>query len=166
MFFKKKKDTVHGRVDFLDAKPFPYLNDQLEYAKERYVINTEGIIIRCRIYHDYLFKVVLISDFDKFDLAKCTNKYLKDNNLLTDEEKDLTKSMNIFVIEENTERTRIFAKEHTILTKNGYQQFLVYNDKEVVLEYFNELPLYDFNLMKYYRTMVFFDLACHDKEDY
>ncbi len=166
--FKKNNNndsTTLTRVGYLDGKPFEYINDQLEYAKERYVIHTDNLILRTRVYNDYLFKVVLISDFSSFDLSKTTNKYLRDNNLLTDEEANLTKSMNIYIIEENTLRTREFAKNNTILTKNGYQQFLIYNAKETVLDYYNVLPEFDFNLMRYYRTIVFFDLACHDKED-
>ncbi len=166
--FKKNKNndlTSLTRVGYLDGKPFEYINDQLEYAKERYVIHTNNLILRTRVYDNYLFKVVLISDFSSFDLSKTTNKYLRENNLLTDEEANLTKSMNIYIIEENTLRTREFAKNNTILTKNGYQQFLIYNAKETVLDYYNVLPEFDFNLMRYYRTIVFFDLACHDKED-
>lgn len=167
MFFKKNNDTNQlKRIDFLDSKPITYIKDQLTYIKYRDIYNNSNYSLSVRIYKDYLFKVVIVYNFDNFSIDITSNKYLKENNLLTDEEKNLTKSMNIYIIEENTLRTREFAREHTILTKNGYQQILVYNSAEVVLDYYNVLPEYDYNLMKYYRTMVFFDLACHDKEDY
>ena len=162
--FKKTNIVGLERICCFDSKPFTYINDQLEYAKERYVINTPNLIIRVRIYNNWLFKVVLISDFSSFDISKTTNKYLSEQNLLTKEEQETIKSINIYIIEENTLRTREFAKDNTILTKKGYQQILIYNANEVVLDYYNVLPEFDFNLMKYYRTMVYFDLACHSKE--
>ena len=63
-------------------------------------------------------------------------------------------------------QTKEFALENTFMTNNGYQQVLIYNNEMVCLEYYKPLPEYDFQLMKYYRTAIFFDLACHDKEDY
>ncbi len=166
MFSKKKKDTdgLLKRVGFLDSKPFTYLNDQLEYTKSRYIINTPELIIRTRVYHNYLFKIVLIADFNKFDLAKTTNSYLKKENLLNEDELNTEKSINLYIIEENTDRTKQFAKEHTYLAPNGYQQVLIYNAVEVVLDYYNVLPEHNFSLMQYYRTIVYFDLGCH-KED-
>lgn len=167
MFFKKKETTDSlKRAGFLDAKPIEYLNDQLVYVKYRTIYETPDLILKVRVYHDYLFKVVIIYNFSHFNLAKTTNKYLHDNNLLTAEEANLNHSMNIYLIEENTLRTREFARANTFLTKKGYQQVLIYNREEVVFDYYNVLPEFDFNLMKYYRTMAFFDLACHDKEDY
>lgn len=163
---KNEKDNILKRIDFLDSKPITYINDQLEYTKYRTIYKNDDYILRVRIYENYLFKVVIVFNFNNFDIKKTTNKYLRENNLLTLEESKLIHSMNIYIIEENTLRTREFAKENTILTKTGYQQILIYNATEVVLDYYNVLPEFDFNLMKYYRTIAYFDIGCHDKEDY
>lgn len=68
--FKKTNIVGLERIGCFDSKPFTYINDQLEYAKERYVINTPNLIIRVRIYNNWLFKVVLISNFSSFDISK------------------------------------------------------------------------------------------------
>lgn len=166
IFRRKKEIDPLAPIGFLDSKPFPYLNDGLEYAKDRIVIKKDNYLIRTRVLDDVLFKFTLVEKLPGFILEETTSKYLKANNLLTLEEQEAKFSVNIYVINTYNEEAINFAKANTVLTKKGFQQILLYNHNEVRLDYFNVLPEFDFNLMKYYRIAVYFDLACYDQEDY
>lgn len=168
MFFNHNKKTKKPTdpVGYFDSRPFSYMNESLEYAKDRIVVENDSYIIRMRVHMGWLFKFVLVKEFNKFTMETTTLAYLKKQDKLLDEELKCTNSVNIYVIGESSEQTKYFANDNTFLTKQGYQQVLVYNQNEVTVEYFNVLPEHDFNLMRYYRTAIFFDLACHDKEDY
>lgn len=165
-FFKRKNKEKVDYAGYFDSRTFDYFNASLEYAKDRIILEDESCIIRGRVYLGWLFKFVLVKDFIKFNYNKTTNTHLIKKDLLTEEEKNTTKSINIYVIEYKDRQTKEFALENTFMTNNGYQQVLIYNNEMVCLEYYKPLPEYDFQLMKYYRTAIFFDLACHDKEDY
>ncbi len=166
IFKKKKPVDPLAFVGFLDSKPFHYFNEGLLYAKNRIVKKTSSYVIFTRNYNGVLFKFTLVNDFPNFNILETTIKCLEEENLLSEEEKDTSKSVNLYVIDDYSDDAKKFAKENTFLAKKGYQQILLYNKDEVRLDYFSPLPEFDFELMKFYRTAVFFDLACHDQEDY
>lgn len=172
MFFKKKTEekSKRVRVGYYDCKPLNQLYNDLTYAKEVCLFNSDEIKIFGRGYKGCLYKIIVATNFDTLLEFDYSNENLRDLNMSTDFEDQFSleefkneRMVEVIIIEENTPRTIAYAKKEFVVSKKHFRQILLLEKKEMVLEYHRLMPDY-YRLYKDFCNVVFFDMAIRDKE--
>lgn len=165
MGFKKKVEQRKGVIGFYDSRPFDSFKYSLIYANEKLISESDDetkakVIVYTREYRQTTFINVLVYNEDGFDPKEYTYDVMKRNLL----EYGITPAKNSVVLilfQHYNENTVKMAKSFCNSDKEHFEQALIYNAKEVQMDYYKPVPTY-YKLYKIMCEDLFFDLAFID----
>lgn len=177
-FFHKKKNNEaidNSRfkvVDRLDLKPYLDLKYDLIYAHNEILLENDDVTIACRKYRNALLKFVLVNHFDKVNDYSIDNESLKKMadkkgyfEYINKEDLDTHREVQIYIFKECSEDIKKYCFISAKATSDLYRQLFIYDHDQGQLMLYRQLRDYG-PLQEQYRTALFFDLACVDKEVY
>jgi hypothetical protein len=166
MGFVKKPKQRPGVIGFYDSRPFDSFKYSLIYANEKLISDSDDektakVIVYTREYKQTTFINVLVYDEEGFDPSLYTYDVMKRNLL----EYGITPAKNSVVLilfQHYNENTVKMAKSFCNSNKEHFEQALVYNAKEVQMDYYKPVPTF-YRLYNIMCEDLFFDLAFIDK---
>lgn len=160
-FFKKKEKIVLDCLGYYETKQYNSLNNALVYADNTLILKDDFKSVYSRVFKGTLFIFTLVDDETGFD--KSSVKYESISNLINEKlENSAHDSMiNIIVFKHKNDNTLKIAKEVPVNTKEEFNHVLVFNGKDVRLEFFRPVPKF-YKLYKNFCEAVYYDLGAFD----
>jgi hypothetical protein len=165
MGFKKKEPRRPGVIGYYDSRPFDSFKYSLIYANEKLISEsddekTANVIVYTREYKQTTFINVLVYNEEGFDPKNYTYDVMKRNLL----EYGITPAKNsviLILFQHYNDETVKMAKSFCNSDKEHFEQALVYNAKEVRMEFYKPVPTF-YRLYSIMCEDLFFDLAFID----
>lgn len=162
---KKKKEQRPGVIGFYDSRPFDSFKYSLIYANEKLISESDDektakVIVYTREYKQTTFINVLVYDEEGFNPEEYKYDVMKRNLL----EYGITPAKNSIVLilfQHYNENTVKMAKSFCNSDKEHFEQGLVYNAKEVQMDFFKPVPTF-YRLYDIMCEDLYFDLAFID----
>ena len=159
--FKRKPKEVLDCLGYYETKQYNSLNNALVYADDILILKDDKKWVFIRIFKGTLFIFTLVDDetgFNKEDVKYETLKPLLEEKL-----EDMTHDslINIIVFKHKNEETLKYAKAVPVNTKEEFNHVLVFNGKDIRLEYFRPVPKF-YKLYKNFCEAVYYDLGAVD----
>jgi hypothetical protein len=160
-FFKKKEKEVLDCLGYYETKQYNSLNNALVYADNTLILKDDFKSVYGRVFKGTLFLFTLVDDETGFD--KTTVKYEAISNLVNEklEDNEHDSLVNIIVFKHKNDETLKIAKEVPVNTQTEFNHVLVFNGKDVRLEFFRPVPKF-YKLYKNFCEAVYFDLGAFD----
>ena len=166
MGIKQKKERRPGVIGSYDSRPFDSFKYSLIYANEKLISESDDektakVIVYTREYKQTTFINVLVYNEEGFDPKEYTYDVMKRNLL----EYGITPAKNSVVLilfQHYNENTVKMAKSFCNSNKEHFEQALVYNAKEVQMDYYKPVPTF-YRLYNIMCEDLYFDLAFIDK---
>ncbi len=160
---------INKRRPFYMVKPFEQLEYDLIYAHNVLLFESSGIKVYSRIYKDITYIIKLVFDYDQYKKEDLSLKNLKfinygksfDYDYNLNEALDNQKFVYVTCFKENNDEIISYVKANAKFNRNTYDQYLIYNDLECLLEVYQKLPDYG-NMFYAYNNLMYFDLAARD----
>lgn len=157
--WKRKKEST-GCLGFYDTKPYDSFSYALVYAGQTLIKDEDKVHVYARNYKKTVFLVVLIDEETGVDVDRYRYETLKDAL----KEKGIEEGdsvIHLWVFQHDNEQTRAIAKVARTNTKTQFNQVLIFNYREVRLEYWRPVPKF-YKLYDHYAEAIYYDLTAID----
>ena len=157
-FFKKKKEKPEF-FGFYSTKPYDALGYSLLYANNVLVYENADVHVYSRNFRGTVFVFTLVDDGDYLPEDFTYEKYKK---LIIEKGVEAGNSVvNIMVYQHKTLKNIEIAKKPRINTKVEFNHVLIFDYKNVGLEYYKPVPKF-YSLYERYAQAIYFDLTAID----
>ncbi len=171
MFPKKEKIVERpGVIGHYDSKPFHNFHYALIYANETMVYDDGNVEVFFRVYKDTTMVNVLVNNEEDFDINKYHFEDLKPllegKTYLSPKKEELTyketkRNIVLVLFQHYNEKTVNQACQFCNSSKTNFEQALVYNAKQVQMDFYKPVPKF-YKLYDIFCEDIYFDLAFID----
>ena len=156
-FLKKKPKEVLDCLGYFDCKPYDFFENNLVYTNDILIEKNDKVSIYSRIYKKTIFVITLVHNEDGFEKSNYNYESLKEkiDQVILEEHKAV---INLIIFKNKNEKTIAIAKEPVKNSKKEFNQTLIYDYKNVRLNYYRPVPDF-YKLYDHYVEAMFYDLA-------